>query len=330
MNSESEELLTVVVGEPAVESAQPAPQVDWPVDGVCADAVELARDALLEETQASNVGDHEGLIADGPLVVTHYFAGHVPGYVGWRWAVTLTRAPDSEHVTVDETALIPAGNALLAPAWVPWKHRIRSGDLGAGDVLVTEQADPRLVPGMTDNDVPQIDDDALRPQQWERGLGRVRILSPEGRREAAHRWYRETGPRSQIARSADLECASCGFLLLIGGPLGQAFGVCANGYSPVDGRIVAMDFGCGAHSETPQNAVPEPQQPVVDETGYVDTAEVPDPPEAVEVAEPQADASEQQPSEQPEAAPDEQSGEQPADHDEEVVGDQQEKEATDE
>jgi hypothetical protein len=122
---------------------------------------------------------------------------------------------------------------------------------------------------MVENDTVDADAEVdLEPEHWELGLGRLRILSPEGRREAAHRWYREAGPRSPIARAAEMQCASCGFLLLIGGPLGQAFGVCANGFSPVDGRIVAMDFGCGAHSETVQVASVPVADIVVDEVGY--------------------------------------------------------------
>ena len=118
----------------------------------------------------------------------------------------------------------------------------------------------------------------------------MRILSPEGRREAAQRWYREVGPRAAVARGADLTCASCGFLLLIGGPLGQAFGVCANGYSPADGRVVAMTFGCGAHSETTQSAPVPVAQTVVDEVGYDEFG-----PEPVEETEPEAEAEPEQP-----------------------------------
>jgi hypothetical protein len=144
---------------------------------------------------------------------------------------------------------------------------VQSGDLGAGDVLVTAPDDPRLVMGLAENDTVEAQDE-LDPQEWELGIGRRRMLSPEGRREAAHRWYREAGPRSAVARSAEMPCATCGFLLLIGGPLGQAFGVCANGFSPVDGRIVAMDFGCGAHSETVQLPTVPVADIVVDEVGY--------------------------------------------------------------
>lgn len=270
-----EELVTIVVGQqngPLDEHVNP----DWDTDEVCAAAVDVARAAVLEEVDPAQVGDWIHCIAEGPLVVTHYFAGYVPGYVGWQWAVTVTRAPDSDHVTVDETALLPDAQALLAPAWVPWKNRIQSGDLGAGDVMVTEPDDTRLVAGLTGTDAPMDSDDELVPPEWELGLGRVRMLSPEGRREAAHRWYREVGPRAQIARAADLHCSTCGFLLLIGGPLGQAFGVCANGFSPVDGHIVAMDFGCGAHSETLQRPTVPVAEIVVDEVGYDAVVALPD------------------------------------------------------
>ena len=280
-----EELATILVGEVTeVEVPEQAVQ-DWPLDEVCAAAVDVARQALLAEAEESQVGDHLKAVAEGPLVVTHYFAGNVAGYTGWRWAVTVTRAPDTDQVTVDETALLPDSDALLAPAWVPWKQRILSGDLKAGDVMVTEVDDPRLVPGLTENDIPEEVSD-LQPPQWEIGLGRVRILSPEGRREAAHRWYREVGPRSPIARAADLHCTTCGFLMLIAGPLGQAFGVCANGYSPVDGRIVAMTFGCGAHSETMEKPGVAVADVVVDEVGY---DEMPSAQDGADVTEPAQD-----------------------------------------
>lgn len=291
-----EELVTVVVGEFTEAAAQEAPE-DWPLDPVCAAAVDAARQALLEEADEAQVGEHLAAVAEGPLVVTHYFAGHVAGYTGWQWAVTVTRAPDSEDVTIDETALLPDGHALLAPAWVPWKQRIESGDLKAGDVMVTEIDDPRLVAGLTDNDAPEEDED-LRPPEWELGLGRVRMLSPEGRREAAHRWYREVGPRSPIARAADLECSTCGFLMLIGGPLGQAFGVCANGYSPVDGRIVAMTFGCGAHSETTEKPAVGVAETVIDEVGYDEfAAEQAEAEPEAEPAEPEGEQAEAEPAE---------------------------------
>jgi hypothetical protein len=43
---------------------------------------------------------------------------------------------------------------------------------------------------------------------------------------------------------------NCGWLIPVGGKLGQAFGICANALSPSDGKVVSFDHGCGAHSES--------------------------------------------------------------------------------
>ena len=87
------------------------------------------------------------------------------------------------------------------------------------------------------------------PNQWELGICREQILSAQGLDLAVDRWYAgDNGPRSAMAKSAPANCSSCGFLIPIGGSLGQAFGVCANEYGAADGQIVAMNFGCGAHS----------------------------------------------------------------------------------
>ena len=51
------------------------------------------------------------------------------------------------------------------------------------------------------------------------------------------------------------------------GALRAVFGVCANEWSPSDGRVVSLDHGCGAHSETDVEQ-PEPTpigEPIVDE-----------------------------------------------------------------
>jgi hypothetical protein len=52
-----------------------------------------------------------------------------------------------------------------------------------------------------------------------------------------------------MARSAPATCGSCGFYLQIKGSLGAGFGVCANELTPADGRVVHVEYGCGAHSE---------------------------------------------------------------------------------
>ena len=239
-------------GEQAVPVEPPAsPPVEPPVDAACAAAVDQAREAAVLVAGPA-VGDHLGaqveeVPATGGHLVTHSFATTDPAYVGWRWAVTVARAQDSDVVTVDEVVLLPGGEALLAPAWVPWSERVQPGDLGPGDLLPPEQDDPRLVPSYADVDAERLPFDLHR----ELGLGRPRVLSRDGRLDAAERWYDGTqGPDTPLARQAPASCASCGFLAPMAGSLGRVFGVCANGAAPDDGRVVAVTHGCGAHSET--------------------------------------------------------------------------------
>ena len=238
--------------EPAViaEAPQPLePQQPVEPDALLAAAVDLARAAAVE-VAGTAVGDHLGVEADSPPdlgpVVTHSFATLDPAYVGWRWAVTVARATGSDTVTVDEVVLLPGAGALLAPAWLPWNERLEPGDLSVGDLLPPPPDDERLVPAYADPEAELADEVGA-----ELGLGRPRVLSVEGRAMAAERWYEGPGgPDSAIARQAPGRCADCGFLVLLVGSLRGAFGVCANGYAPDDGRVVALSHGCGAHSET--------------------------------------------------------------------------------
>ena len=92
------------------------------------------------------MGDHLGHVVEGERLVTHLFECRRPGYVGWRWSVTVVRATRQKTVTIDELVLIPGDEAIVAPPWVPYKERIQPGDLSPGDLLPVEEDDPRLVP----------------------------------------------------------------------------------------------------------------------------------------------------------------------------------------
>lgn len=238
-------------------------------DRLCAEAVELALAAAEDVAGPGRVGEHLGVEVDGDRVVTHFFACQEEAYQGWRWAVTVARAPRAKLVTVDETVLVPGPDALLAPEWVPWSDRLRPGDLGVGDLLPTKEDDSRLEPGYAEVDP----DNAEEPAGFgpgavanELGLGRARVLSPLGLDLAADRWEESHGVRTPMAQAAPAHCVSCGFLVRIGGPLGQAFGVCANEYAPADGHMVSLGFGCGGHSEAAvMPAVPPAAEPVVDD-----------------------------------------------------------------
>jgi Protein of unknown function (DUF3027) len=236
-------------------------------DDVAARSVDAAREALLELVDVVDIGEALGFIAEDERVVTHFFACTRTGYRGWRWAVTIARASRQKHVTVDEVVLLPGDDAIVAPAWVPWRDRIKPGDLGPGDLLPTEEDDPRLVPGYTAGDE-VIDRDTVKAVSDELGLGRPRVLSLEGRELAAQRWYDGShGPEAPIAQSAPANCGSCGFLIQLAGPMSQLFGVCANAYANDDGRVVSFDHGCGAHSEAQlsKKSLPAPlPEPVLD------------------------------------------------------------------
>jgi hypothetical protein len=227
------------------------------IDQLCADAVDFARDAITE-VEPSMVGEHLSVVGEGDRLVTHFFECLLPGYRGWRWAVTVTRVPRSRQVTICETVLLPGPDALLAPGWVPWQDRLQPGDLGVGDLLPTPGDDDRLVPGYL-----RSDDPAVEEVSWELGLGRPRVMSREGRMETAQRWYDgDHGPDAPIATAAPraARCGGCGFYLPLAGSLRRAFGVCGNVYAPDDGRVVSADHGCGAHSEVllpPEVAVEE-------------------------------------------------------------------------
>jgi hypothetical protein len=199
------------------------------LDQACVEAVDLARAAAVELAGAPNVGAHVGVTADDERVVTHLFSNSDRAYIGWRWAVTVSRAARAKTATVSEVVLLPGPDSLLAPDWVPWSERVRPGDLGVGDLMPAATDDERLVPvSMLEGDEGVLDwDDSAN---WEQGrelaasLGltadagdaglpgspagasvasagpltageaagpgrRTRVLSAIGRDEAAARWY---------------------------------------------------------------------------------------------------------------------------------------------
>jgi hypothetical protein len=259
-------------------------------DQVCADAVDLARQSLVDQAGVApdTIGGPVGVEAAGDRVVTHLFDCTDPAYAGWRWAVTVTRAPRSKLVTVDESVLLPGPDALLAPEWVPWHDRLLPGDVGIGDLLPASADDERLVSfvvldgddAVTDWFLPRTDtenDEAGPRTAAEIPLpGRSRTLSQWGREDTAERWYSgDQGPQTALSHAAPANCVSCGFFVPLSGGLGRVFGACGNSYAPDDGRVVSTDHGCGAHSEAVLTGAPaQANMPVIDEFGY-DLVELP-------------------------------------------------------
>lgn len=208
------------------------------------------------ETEATTgtVGEHLGHTVDGDRIVTHRFASTDPAYRGWHWSVTVVRAARAKDVTVNEVVLLPGPDALLGQPWVPWEDRIGPGDLVPGALMPTADDDPRLEPGYTGGedaaDVDPAEASATRVVVAELGLGRERVLSIEGRDEAVERWLTsDGGPDTPMAHQAPGHCVSCGYFVRLRGSFGTLFGVCANKYSPSDGRVVHLEHGCGGHSD---------------------------------------------------------------------------------
>lgn len=232
-----------------LESVDPGSTME--LDPVLENAVDIARRALLDVVPAEVVGEHIGVTCEARCSATHTFACLDPAYPGWPWTAVIARAPEEDApVTVCETALLPGDQALTAPKWVPWQDRIQPGDLGVRDVLPKKDFDDNLEGGFEQVEVVAGDNVDQIPN-YELGLGRVRVLSPTGLTRAASRWERsESGSEGDYARHASAHCSTCGYLLPIAGSLRMQFGVCTNEWSPFDGRVVSLDAGCGAHSET--------------------------------------------------------------------------------
>ena len=210
-------------------------------------AAEQARAAAIEDANNSAfVGELHSVDTDD-RIATYLFEAALPGYHGWRWAVTVAKVDEDSSTTICDVVLLPGSESLIAPEWIPYKDRIQPGDIGVGDIIPTSADDERLVPGFAS--LPG--DEELDPAQlFEFGLGRARVLSIVGRDAASKRWYEgDRGPNTPIAQYAPKPCSGCAFFIPIAGSLRSAFGVCANALSPEDARVVSVDHGCGAHSE---------------------------------------------------------------------------------
>ncbi|WP_101618096.1 DUF3027 domain-containing protein [Bifidobacterium margollesii] len=232
----------------------------------------------------AQVGDFLGVTELEDGVSDFRFAANIVGYEGWQWSVTLYHDIEMDTWTVNESSLVPGEDSLLPPKWVPWKDRLKPGDLAVTDAIGTEPDDPRLEDGFRltgkadadgGEDADEIEgtdaadaaaqtdgtDEADETMEivHEYELSRRRVLTPLGRAQAAQRWYAGPhGPKSLSTKTADgLACENCGFFVPLKGELNLLFGVCANKWSPDDGRVVSRDHGCGQHSEmTP----PEPSR----------------------------------------------------------------------
>lgn len=223
--------------------------------------IETARRAAVQMAKdASAVGRFLSRRNLGDGVYDFRFQSLLRGYEQWQWSVSLYHDVQMEEWTVNESSLLPTSSALLAPAWVPWRERLRPSDLSVTDALGTMPDDSRMEDGFLPTDERAAEAAGIgrtvREIVEEYRLSRSHVLTSPARQKIAQRWYNGPhGPKSLSTRAAAGHvCETCAFFIPLRGDLGEVFGVCANKWSPDDGRVVSLDHGCGEHSEI------EPQQ----------------------------------------------------------------------
>lgn len=221
----------------------------------------IAKAVAIEVADEDNqVGDFVEAIDLGDDVTDFRFETHVRGYEGWQWSVTLYHDAELDHWTVNESSLVPTDNALRPPEWIPWKDRLEPTDLAVTDSIGTDPDDPRLEEGFhathadggaAPTEASETSEEDVEDAVEEFELSRRHVLTPLGRAQTAKRWYEgPRGPKSLSTKTADGNpCSTCGFFIPLKGELNLLFGVCANKWSPDDGRVVSIDHGCGEHSE---------------------------------------------------------------------------------
>jgi hypothetical protein len=118
---------------------------------------DFARNALIEATSKSKVGNFIEVIEEGEGLATYFFENNQKGYVGWRWSITLFQLDKSSPVTVSELLLMPGPDSLVAPDWVPWSERL--ADYKALQLELEKQAALDAFEGDEESDDDTDDDD---------------------------------------------------------------------------------------------------------------------------------------------------------------------------
>ena len=122
---------------------------------------DFARNALIEATSKSKVGNFIEVIEEGEGLATYLFENNQKGYAGWRWSITIFQLDKSSPVTVSELLLMPGPDSLVAPDWVPWSERL--ADYKALQLELEKQAALDALEGdeESDDDTDDTDDDDI-------------------------------------------------------------------------------------------------------------------------------------------------------------------------
>ena len=110
------------------------------VDEILAAAKDVALQGVQEIAPAHAIGLVHHVRAEEERLSTHLFECTLPGYRGWFWFATLSRAPRSRVATICEVGLLPGDDALIAPDWVPWADRVRPEENAAQENAESAEA----------------------------------------------------------------------------------------------------------------------------------------------------------------------------------------------
>lgn len=107
--------------------------------------IELARATAVDMAgNPDQVGDAQTPVEIETNVFEYRFAVIRKGYEGWFWSITLYCDQEQDRWTINESTMLPSDEALVSPAWVPWKDRLRPKDISVTDRLGTDPQDSRM------------------------------------------------------------------------------------------------------------------------------------------------------------------------------------------
>ncbi len=183
----------------------------------------------------------------------------------------LTNSREDDEAKTEEgndNTVISEGNATVSDGMAS-ENSVSEDSTSEGDVSensaeypATDENQPEKSQNLTEQQDSQVlsdEDEDLEEAVSTLRLSRRRVMTAEALSQTAKRWYSgQHGPKSLSTKVADGKaCSSCGFMIPLAGSLGSMFGVCANMWSPDDGRVVSLDHACGEHSDIEP---PEPSQ----------------------------------------------------------------------
>ena len=73
---------------------------------------------------ANDLGSFIEAVQEDEIVTTYLWEANRPGYVGWRWSVSVAQLDPATEPTLTEVVLVPGPDSLVAPAWIPWSERL--------------------------------------------------------------------------------------------------------------------------------------------------------------------------------------------------------------